>query len=243
MEIRRKSSLAMAALLAAGLSAACTAEASRARDTNATKPDDSSGRVEVTEEIWYPWRFEPMIWEDNAWMHYRRHEEKEAAVELRKAESWLKFAGLHALPQSREALQRAASDLDSLATDLEHGQVEQAIVLRDALARADHALAQWHYFKARGRSDKADAAAEEADAALNLRTAARYLEHAAASVYDENGPETTTFFEDIDEYGRIIDQGVSIEPAQLARYLDAIQRELDRMAKTLETTAESPAAG
>jgi hypothetical protein len=107
-----------------------------------------------------------------------------------------------------------------------------------ALARADQALAEWHYFKARegvGRS-------EEADAAMHLRTAARYLEHAATSARAEHGPETTSFFEDMDEYGRVIDEGVTIEPSDLATHLDALDRQLKKMAKALHEAADRYAA-
>jgi hypothetical protein len=217
----------------------CTAEASRAGDTKGNEADDSSGRVVVEDTVWYPWRFEPMTWEHHAWMHYRQREEKAAANELRKAESWLKLAASHALPQSRDALDAAASDLHSLAADLEQGRVVKATRLRAAVARADDALAQWHYFKAR----EGVARSEEADAARHLRTAARYLEHAADSARSEYGPETIGFFEDIDEYGRVLDEGIAIEPSDLARHLDELERELTKMEKVLDATAEGHAAG
>jgi hypothetical protein len=239
MRFRGKSVLAIGTLLVAGLSLGCTAEASRARDTKSTEPADSSGQVVIEDEVWYPWRFEPMTWEHNAWMHYRQREEKAAAHELRKAESWLKLAASHALPRSRSALDSAASDLHSVAADLEQGNVVKAARLGYAVARADDALAQWHYFKARENA----AQSEEGDAALHLRTAARYLEHAADSARSEYGPETTSFFEDIDEYGRVIDEGVAIEPADLAGHLDALERELKKMEKVLDATADRHVAG
>jgi hypothetical protein len=236
--MRRTSLLAVGTLLAAGLSVSCTAEASRAGDTKGNEADDSSGRVVVEDTVWYPWRFEPMTWEHNAWMHYRQREEKAAANELRKAESWLSMAASHALPRSRDALEAAAGDLHTLAADLEQGKVVKATRLGDAVARADDALAQWHYFKAR----EGLARSEEKDAALHLRTAARYLEHAADSARGEYGSETTSFFEDIDEYGRVIDEGVTIEPSDLTMHLDALERELKKMEKVLDSTAERHAA-
>jgi hypothetical protein len=246
MAIKRRSLLAIVTLLTAGLSSACTANADRAKDTGGKEPNRASGGLEMKEEVWYPWRFESLVWEDDAWMHFRQHEEKAAADELRKSESWLKFAASHALPQSREALEAAASDLDALATDLEQGNVVKASRLRYAVARADDALADWHYFKARdgaGRSEDGTAAEEEADAALHLRTAARYLEHAAASARIEYGPQTTSFSEDIDEFGRVVDEGATIEPAHMARHLDDLEHELKTMAKTLEATADKHTVG
>jgi hypothetical protein len=231
MMIRGKTLLAIAALVAAGLSSACASEATQAKDKSDNEP---SGQVVVHERVWYPWRFEPMAWEHNAWVHYRQHEEKAAAKQLRRTESWLKFAASHALPESRKALETAVSDLDSVAKDLEEGKVVKADRLGYALARADHSLAEWHYFKARegiGRS-------EEMDAAVHLRTAARYLEHAATSARDEYGPETASLFQDIDEYGNVIDEGVTTEPSQLATHLDALERELKKMGKTLDEAAE-----
>ena len=238
MRTRRTSLLAMAVLLAAGLSPACAAEGSRAKSTKGEKPKDSPGWVVVEDEVWYPWRFEPMLWEHNARVHYRAHEEQAAADELGKAESWLRFAAGHALPQTRKALEAAALDLHSLATDIRHGDIVTATRLDYALARADHALAQWHYFKAKEQA----ARSEEADAALHLRAAARYLEHAAASARYEYGAETTTYFEDIDEYGRVIDEGATIEPDRLANNLTALDREIKKMATTLDKAAEKYAA-
>jgi hypothetical protein len=232
MRMKRTSVLAIAALLGAGLSSARAAEA--AKDTKGEKLKDSPSSLVVEDEVWYPWRFEPMTWEHNARMHYRQHEEQAAANELRKAESWLKFARGHALPESRKALDSAASDLHFLAADLEQGNVVKADRLDYALARADEALAQWHYFKARDSL----ARLEEGDAAMHLRTAARYLEHAATSARWEYGPETTTFFEDMDEYGRVLDEGTTIEPDLLASHLTALESEINRMATTLDETAK-----
>jgi pyruvate/2-oxoglutarate dehydrogenase complex dihydrolipoamide acyltransferase (E2) component len=239
MTKRGMSLLAIVALLAAGLSSACTAEASRSEKPKGDQSGDSAHSVVVKDAIWYPWRFEPMVWEDNARVDYRHHEEKAAVDELGKAESWLRFAASNALPETRKALEAAASDLHSLAGDLEQGKVVKADRLDYAVARADEALAQWHYFKAK----EGAARSEEADAAMHLRTAASYLEHAAASARYPYGPKTTRFFEDIDEYGRVIDEGATIEPGPLASHLAALEQEIHRMATTLDEAARPHAAG
>jgi hypothetical protein len=239
MKIRSKSLLAIATVLAAGLSAACASEAARAKDTSATRASDSSGQVVVQDEVWYPWRYEPMAWEQEAWANYQQREEKASARELRKTESWLNFAASHALPESQKALERAATDVNSVASDLEKGEVVKADRLGYALARADHALAEWHYFKARDDVGRL----EEADAAVHLRTAARYLQHAATAADNAYGPETTSFFEDMDKYGDVTDEGVTVESNDVATHLDALKLELDKMAKTLDAAAnKDPAA-
>jgi hypothetical protein len=239
MKMTKTSLLAVAALLAGGLSSACAAEAGHAKGTKGDKPNDSPGWVVVEDQVWYPWRFEPLTWEHNARVHYRQHEEKAAASELRKAESWLKFARAEALPETWSALDSAASDLHSLAADLDRGNVVKAARLDYALARADHALARWHYFKARDDA----AASEESDAALHLQAAARYLEHAAASARYEYGPETAAVFEDIDEDGHVTDEVTTIEPDRLARDLTALEREIDKMATSLDEASEKAATG
>jgi hypothetical protein len=188
----------------------------------------------VEDEVWYPWRFEPMLWEHNARVHYRQHEEEAAANELRKAESWLRFAEGHALPETRKALEAAASDLHSLAADIARQEVVKAARLDLALARADHALAQWHYFKARDALGRLEAS----DAAMHLRSAARYLEHAAASARLEYGAETAAFFESIDEDGRVIDEVATIEPDRLSSRLTSLEREISKMATTLADVAK-----
>jgi hypothetical protein len=238
MKMRRTGLLAIVALLGAGLSSARAVETGQAKDAKGEKPKDSPGWVVVEDEVWYPWRFEPMVWEHNARVHYRQHEEEAAANELRKAESWLRFAQGHALPETRKALEAAASDLHSLAADIGHGKVVKAARLDLALAQADHALAEWHYFKARDALGRLEAS----DAAMHLRSAARYLEHAATSARLEYGAETAAFFEDIDEDGRVIDEVATIEPDRLASHLAALEREISRMATTLDEVEKRYAA-
>ncbi|MGD8896974.1 MAG: hypothetical protein PVJ73_13135 [Acidobacteriota bacterium] len=228
--MRKTSLLTIAALLGAGLASACAAENGRTEDKKAEKPADSPSVAVIEDDVWLPWRFEPLVWEDSAQVHYRQKEEKAAANELRKAESWLKFAASHSLPESKKALQAAESDLASLAADLEQGNLVDATRLDYALARADHALAQWHYFRARAALGQM----EETAAATDLRTAARYLQHAADSARYEYGPDTATFFEDMDEYGRAVDEGTTIEPNFLTSHLTALEREIQKMATTLD---------
>lgn len=196
-------------------------------------PKDSPGWVVVGDDVFTPWQFEPMRWTDSARYHYREGQEKAAAGELRKAASWLRYAAANALPISKGALETAARDLHALAVDIEHGQVVGANRLDHAIAEADHALASWHYFKAKASSA---AKGDESRAAGDLYAAARYLRHAANSVRYSHASDAEDFFDEVDRYGGIMDDE-EIPPTRLASDLAKLEIELQRMGDTLSKTA------
>lgn len=197
------------------------------------KPKESPGWVVVEEDIWHPFYYDA----DEAFrlseFHYRRSEERAAARELQKAIAWLKFASSHALPQSKKALTDAVTDLQKLASDLDAGAVSSARRLDDAFAKANHALSVWHYFKAQNNL----ARKEERWAAQDLEASTRYLQNAADSAGYEFSGETVRFFDEIDEFGRVVARGESVSPNRLEASLSALDREIKKLAHTLEKTA------
>jgi hypothetical protein len=198
------------------------------------KPKASPGWIVIEEDFWVPWRFEPIDWLHDARVHYRQKEEKAAANELRKAETWLKFAASHALPETKKSLETAAADLGALANDIAQGKLVTANRLDYAMASADNALARWHYFKAKdslGRSD-------EKVAAQHLEAAARYLQHAANSARYEYGADTVLFFEDVSKYGDFATDEVIVEPNRLADNLQSLEKAIQQMSGVLKKSAE-----
>ena len=87
------------------------------------------------------------------------------------------LAAGHAMPETKKHLQEAATELKSVATDLEAGNVIAAKRLDASLAKAAHALATWHFYRAKESWGKT----EEADAGKDLVMAANYLQNAANS--------------------------------------------------------------
>jgi uncharacterized protein with PIN domain len=220
--------------VAAGLLCATIALPLFAADLHAApkgeKPKASPGWIVVEEDIWYPWVYEPLDWFHNADMQYRRSEEKAAAAELRKCEAWLKFAAGHAQPITKQSLDAAAADLHSLANDLEKGRISTARQFDNSLAKANRALAEWHYFQA----DKQLAQDEEQDAAQNLQAAARYLKCAADSARYEYGDDFVTTYDDLT--GWTVTERV---PNTLNQNLTVIKAELAKLGNTLAKDANA----
>jgi hypothetical protein len=194
------------------------------------KPKDSPGWIVVEENIWCPWRYEPLDWFHDAEMHYRQSEEKSAAAELRKCDNWLHFAASHALPITKKSLDAAASDLKSLADDLDKGEVLRARDLDRALTKASQALAEWHYFNA----DRQIARNDERYAAENLQAAARYLRYAADSARYEYGDDFITTYEDLT--GWTFTERV---PNNLDKNLTVIKNELTKLGSVLSKSANT----
>jgi hypothetical protein len=217
----RKSLLA-AALLASALGTGLPAIA------NAAEPSHT-----ITEDIWIPWRFETMEWLQNASSNYRHHEERAAANQIRKAESWLKFAAGDALPVTKQSLENAANDLHAIAGDLDHGNIVAASHFDSAIARASKALAEWHYFKAK---DAVAGVNGERDAARELNVAGRYLRFASESANYQFGPRVRTVYDELDKYGDET-QVYEIDQSVLGRYLTTIEGELQRLGTALENAA------
>jgi hypothetical protein len=220
--------------IAAGLVCATIALPLCATDLKAApkgaKPQASPGWIVVEEDFYYPWVYEPLNWFHNADMQYRQSEEKAAAVELRKCEAWLKFAASHALPITKKSLDAAAADLNSLANDLEKGKISSARNFDNVMAKANRALAEWHYFQA----DKQLAQGEEKDAAQNLQAAARYLKYAADSARYEYGDDFVTTYDDLT--GWTVSERV---PNNLDKNLTVIKAELAKLGNTLAKDASA----
>ncbi|MCB1098915.1 MAG: hypothetical protein KDN22_25305 [Verrucomicrobiae bacterium] len=213
--------------IAIALSSSALAETKKVE--KGEKPAASPGWLVIEENFWVPWRYEPFDWFHNAQTHYRDQEEKAAASELRKAESWLNFAAGHALPMTKKSLEESAKDLEALAVDLDNGKVHHAANLDSALAKANRALAEWHYFKA----DESLARSEESDAAMNLQAAARYLRNAADSAKLEYGDEFVTVYDELSGW-----KESEPIPNTLKDKLATIKGELDKLSGTLKKDAK-----
>lgn len=201
------------------------AKAAAANDVNSDLPR----WVVVDDSWWYPLRMDSVDAVNNARYYYRRNNERAAADEVRKAASWLSYAADNALPETKEALLAARTNLLTLAEDLDTGKLAGAARLDKALAEASDALAEWHYYRARDEFGRHDSVS----AAQDLEAAAGNLESAAASAHFQYGPDTITVFDDVYRNGRMVSDGKTIDNDVLGKDLDTIESAVKTMADAL----------
>jgi hypothetical protein len=224
------------AIVATGLlltSSAFAAVGSNSGNTAAVARDRSStpsDTVTVTEEWWVPLRMDSADALGNARYLYRRHNERAAADEVRRAASWLSYAADHALPHTSRALLGARTDLLTLADDLDTGKVAGAASMDEALTQASNALAEWHFYRARDEYGKRDVHS----AIQDLEAAAAHLENAAQSAHVQYGPDTITVFEDIYRDGKLISEGKNVDNNKLGEHLDTIEGAVATVADALK---------
>jgi hypothetical protein len=234
----RKTLFAAASLLLAGWASAAVADDAQATPrVDGEKPAAKPGSV-VLEETWsYPLRFESLTALDNARYHYRRNEEKSAAGEVRRAVSWLKFAAGHAMPISKEKLETAATELTTLANDLDAGKISDGAQMGKALARASFALAEWHFYKAKESFGKNEAGY----AAKDLEAAAGHLRYAANSAHYQYGPDTLTVFKNVLKNGKMVSEEKTIDNDLLSEDLDGIEKAVKEMGNALKPNSTNVA--
>jgi hypothetical protein len=233
---------ALTALLIATTGALCMAADKpndKANDTAAVakkgeRPVASPGWVIVEEDFWFPLRFEPLYSLDSARYHYRRREEKAAANEIDKTVSWLKLAAAHAMPITKEKLTAAMDELTTVAKDLRAGNITAAERLDASLARAAHALADWHYYKAKESWGKN----EEQDAGHNLELAAEYLQHAANSAHYQFGPDTQEVITKTYHDGKVTSESTHFDHNTLGLHLQAIEKAVKELGETMNKAAQ-----
>jgi hypothetical protein len=227
--------LAIAILLLVGVASLRADEPAKDKATvnKGEKPKETPGWIVVEDDFWYPMRFEFVDWAHDARVHYRQQEEKAAADQIMKAEWWLRFAAKHALPITKKSLVAAADDLHLMHEDIGEGKLITANRLDQSIARADQALAEWHYFNAKENLGHED----EKLAALNLQAAGRYLQDAAQSARYEYGTDTVTLLEDVDKDGNLVDEGVTVDRNRLSDNLTALESAVNRMGAVLKKAA------
>lgn len=193
------------------------------------KPNASPGWIILEEDWYFPLRYDSLVSMNNARLLYRKQEEKAAASELRRAVTWLEFAESHAEPITKSKLTTAASELTTLADDLDQGKLRDAASLESSLSRASAALAEWHYFKARESWGQSD----EKYAAQYLQAAVAHLKHAAGSAHYQYGPDTMTVFDEVTQDGVTTSEVDTFDHNVLGKRLDAIEKAVKEMSDHL----------
>lgn len=224
-------SLAAVGMLAAN--SAFAAAGSRPAKAGA-KPVATPGWLVVEEDFFYPLRFDAAEALHLARVHYRQSEERDAANQIDKAVSWLRFAAGHGYEVTQQDLTTAADNLEQLAKDVRNGDISAAARLDPAVAKAQHALATWHYFKA----DEALAHQDLGRAAMDLQTAAIYLQNAADSAHYEYGDGLITVFDSIRKDGKTTTESRTYDVDHLATNLRAIKAEIGKLGESLNKAAK-----
>ena len=198
--------------------------------TEKTKEVQESPWIIVEEDFWFPLRFEPLETLNTARYHYRRNEEKAAAAEISKAASWLNLAAGHAMPQTKKNLEEAATQLKAVAKDLEAGNIVAAKHVDFWLTKAAHALADWHYYRAKESWGQSEAK----DAGRDLVMAANYLQNAADSAHFQVGPDSETVLTQVFKNGKLESSETHTDHNWVANDLEGIENALSELGKTLE---------
>jgi hypothetical protein len=204
--------------------------ASKETTIKGARPAASPGWVVLEEDWWLPFRYDFSSALDTANVQFRRGEEKSAANEIGRAVGWLQFAEAHATDDTRPQLESAISEMKTLATDLENGQIMDATRLERVFSRASMALAKHHYFKA----STALANNELKFAGQDLLAAAEHIQHAANSANVEYSQDLNKMRDELVKSSKIRDDLAATSMETLQRHLGKIKNELETLGKQLE---------
>jgi hypothetical protein len=163
----------IAAIVFAGTSVAIAAADA---DPEGATPPSPPEHFLIHEELWTELADEPAQHMDRAREVFLSVDAREAAVQIRKAATYLRITAAQAADGSKRALLRSAQELEGLAHRVEAGTVKSVGELDAAFARALHALSHHHCVLA----ERSWMARQNERAGKQLRAAADNLEKAAA---------------------------------------------------------------
>lgn len=152
------------------------------RTFDAAARADLERRWQVTDvTTWYPVVEEPQRHFGAAMQDYAKKDYRAAAIEVRKAEAYVRLEAARATRDTKAALDSARAELERTAQSLDKGVIGTAQTLDQTFARTSHALALAQRAKA------ADSWAHKAysEAGYQLKAAAHELESAAAWTSNE----------------------------------------------------------
>ena len=130
---------------------------------------------------WYPVTEEPQRHFDAASADYAKKDDKAAATEVRKAESYVRLEAARATGDEKKELDTANAALQNIAAKLDKGEVRSEKDMDKVFAGAGHALAMAH----RGRAAESWARKAYDQTGFELKAAAYGLESAGGWVGTE----------------------------------------------------------
>jgi len=154
---------------------------------------------------WYPISEEPEHHFKDAIGAYATKNYQEAAADIRKGTSYLRLEASRATGEAKQELDSSVKQLDALASSAEGASIKDEHSMRNTFARADHALALEHRYKA----GESWAHKEYDKTGYELKAAAHGLESAADWVGAEAKAGTSTTVADTRVLGDKLVSGAS----------------------------------
>lgn len=158
---------------------------------------------------------------------FLKKDAKDAADEIRKGGAFLKKESERAAGEAKETLTASADETEKLAEEVEKGTVTSVKKLDESFARADHALARYHYANA----SESWARRETAKAGHEIKEATAYLERGLGWTGQKIESGTRTAIRD----GRLVAgkliEGTGWVPEEVGKGFEAVGREVEEFGK------------
>jgi hypothetical protein len=155
---------------------------------------------------------------------------KAAAAEIRNAAELLNQEAEKATIEGKKALTASINELEKLAKDVEKGTVTSEKKLKDAFARAEHALAKYHYLNASEQWAKK----ETKETGHALKSAAQHVEQAAKWAGHEMETGTVDVIKGTRTVAGKLIEGAGWVPEEVGKSITAIGSEISKLGKKIE---------
>jgi hypothetical protein len=184
---------------------------------------------------WYPVSEEPQRQFTEAVAAYARKDYKAAAVDIRKAISYLRLEAGRATGGAKHELDSSIAQLDTLAASVEKGAVKDEQTMTRAFARADHALALEHRSKAAGSWVRK----EYDKAGYELKAAAHGLESAAGWTGREEKADASATVADIRALGDKLAVGGAWTRDEVAKGFESLGNGINVLGQKIGNTRKA----
>ena len=237
MKLARDSHARMAALARKLDAAAQQIKAGKVTTTAALdKTIDKASRADLERRwlvsdvtTWYPVIEEPQRHFTAAAEAFAKKDYKAAAIEVRKAEAYLRLESARATGDARKSLDTATAGLEKAAQALDKGAVKTEKNLDKSFASADHALALAHRAKA------AESWARKAydNAGYELKASAQSLESAATWAGAESKAEASMATADARAVGDKLASGGVWAKDEVTKGFDSLRSAINKLGQSI----------
>jgi hypothetical protein len=166
---------------------------------------------------------------------YARKDYKAAAIDIRKAASYLRLEAGRAGGEAQQELDSSVAQLDTLAASVEKGALKDEQSMTKAFAEADHALALEH----RSRAAEAWARKEYHKAGYELKAAAHGLESAAGWVGGEAKAAQSATVADTQALGDKLASGATWTRDEVAKGFELLGNGIDAVGQKIGSTKKA----
>jgi hypothetical protein len=185
---------------------------------------------------WYPVSEEPQRHFTDAVAAYARKDYKAAAIDIRKATSYLRLEAGRATGGAKQELDSSIAQLDTLAATVEKGAVKDEQTMTKAFARADHALALEH----RSKAAESWVRKEYEKAGYELKAAAHGLESAASWAGREEKADASATVADIRALGDKLAAGGAWTRDEVTKAFESLGNGINALGQKLGSTKKAP---